>query len=157
MGVQAQCQVPDFWLCRTYQRSCFEPLKTFRCHCLQRRYKPAHFAVLSGDDNLTLPMLACGMDGLISVIANAYPKGYSDMVRAGLNEDFATARNLHYLCMNMVDLLFADGNPAGIKKVLEVLEICGQEVRLPLVPANATVQKAIEAEIIRIQTTFSIA
>jgi len=108
--------------------------------------KPAHFSVLSGDDNLTLSMMGLGMDGLISVIGNAFPKGYSDMVRAGLKGDFEQARKLHYTYMNMVDLLFADGNPAGVKKTLEVLGICKQEVRLPLVAANKDVQQAIETE-----------
>jgi len=106
--------------------------------------KPAHFAVLSGDDNLTLPMLACGMDGLISVIANAYPQGYSNMVRAGLSGDFAKARDLHYSFMHLVDLLFVDGNPAGVKYALQQLGICGEELRLPLVPATDNTKKSMD-------------
>jgi 4-hydroxy-tetrahydrodipicolinate synthase len=106
--------------------------------------KPAHFSVLSGDDNLTLPMLACGMDGLISVIGNAYPKGYSDMVRACLAGDFAKARNLHYAFMHLVDLLFVDGNPAGVKYALQQLGICGEELRLPLVPAREITKKRMD-------------
>lgn len=106
--------------------------------------KPAHFSVLSGDDNLTLPMLACGMDGLISVVANAYPKEYSDLVRAGLAGDFAKARKLHYSFLNLVDLLFIDGNPAGVKYVLQQLGICGEELRLPLVPATPSTKAAMD-------------
>jgi 4-hydroxy-tetrahydrodipicolinate synthase len=106
--------------------------------------KPAHFSVLSGDDNLTLPMLACGMDGLISVIGNAYPQGYSDMVRACLAGDFAKARTLHYSFMNLVDLLFVDGNPAGVKYALQQLGVCGEELRLPLVPATESTKKSMD-------------
>jgi 4-hydroxy-tetrahydrodipicolinate synthase len=109
--------------------------------------KPADFAVLSGDDNLTLPMLALGMDGLISVVANAYPSDYSDMVRAGLAGNFEEARPLHYKYVDLVNLLFADGNPAGVKKVLNLLGICSQDVRLPLVLANETIQKALEQKV----------
>ncbi|WMX12860.1 MULTISPECIES: 4-hydroxy-tetrahydrodipicolinate synthase [unclassified Aureispira] len=113
--------------------------------------KPANFSVLSGDDNLTLPMLACGMDGLISVIGNAYPQGYSDMVRAGLAGDFLKARNLHYSFMQLVDLLFVDGNPAGIKYVLHQLGICEEELRLPLVPATPTTKESIDSIITKLK------
>ena len=109
--------------------------------------KPKDFTILSGDDNLTLPMLALGMDGLISVVANAYPSDYSDMVRAGLAGNFEEARPLHYKYVDLVNLLFADGNPAGVKKVLNLLGICSQDVRLPLVLANETIQKALEQKV----------
>lgn len=115
-----------------------------QCMQIVNGKKPSSFSVLSGDDNLTLPMLACGMDGLISVVGNAYPREYSDMVRAGLAGDFETARKLHYLLMDLVDLLFVDGNPAGIKYTLECLGICTQELRLPLVPVTENTQKAIQ-------------
>lgn len=114
-----------------------------QCMQIVNGAKPTHFSVLSGDDNLTLPMLACGMDGLISVVGNAYPKEYSNMVRAGLAGDFVKARNLHYSFMNLVDLLFVDGNPAGIKYVLQELDICKEELRLPLVPATEPTKKAM--------------
>ena len=68
-------------------------------------------------------------------------------MRAGLKGDFATAKDIHYRFMDLVDLLFVDGNPAGIKKTLSCLGICGQEVRLPLVPATAATQKAIERKV----------
>lgn len=115
-----------------------------QCMDIVNGAKPAYFSVLSGDDNLTLPMLACGMDGLVSVIGNAYPRGYSDMVQACLNGDFETARTLHYSFMNLVDLLFVDGNPAGVKYALQELEICGEELRLPLVPATDQTKKAMD-------------
>lgn len=114
--------------------------------------KPAHFSVLSGDDNLTLPMLACGMDGLVSVIANAYPQEYSDLVRAGLNGDFAKARALHYSFMNLVDLLFVDGNPAGVKYALQQLGICGEELRLPLVPATEQTKESMDLIMTKLET-----
>jgi 4-hydroxy-tetrahydrodipicolinate synthase len=98
--------------------------------------KPKDFLVISGDDNLTLPMLSFGADGLISVVGNALPRETSDLVRAGLNDDFITARRLHFQLMPVIDQIFNDGNPAGIKGVLEILDLCGREVRLPLMPVR---------------------
>ena len=115
-----------------------------QCMQIVNGEKPADFSVLSGDDNLTLPMLAFGMDGLISVVGNAYPAEYSDMVRAGLSGNFSEARELHYRLMNLVDLLYVDGNPAGKKATLDFLGICGQELRLPLVPVTKPTLIAIE-------------
>ena len=101
--------------------------------------KPEHFAVLSGDDNGTLPLVACGADGVISVVANAYPSAYSQLVNAARANDMNTARAIHYDYMELVDALFIDGNPAGVKYVLEQMGICSSELRLPLVePTNAT-------------------
>lgn len=108
--------------------------------------KPENFLVLSGDDNLTLPMLSFGMDGVISVVGNAYPRIFSDMVRLGLAGDFATARPLHYSLLKMIDLLFVEGNPAGVKAALEQQGICKQYLRLPLVPVGATTLEAIQQE-----------
>jgi 4-hydroxy-tetrahydrodipicolinate synthase len=101
--------------------------------------KPKDFSVISGDDNLTLPMIACGADGVISVVANAYPKDFSDMVRAALKHDFSKAQKLHYRLIDITDQLFADGNPGGIKQALSRLKICGTTVRLPLVEPNPKV------------------
>lgn len=95
--------------------------------------KPEGFLVISGDDALTMPFVAIGGDGVISVIANAFAKGFSDMVRAGLNDDVKTARKLHYKYFEMIDYLFVEGNPAGIKVALKELDITGDSVRLPLV------------------------
>ena len=106
--------------------------------------KPDHFTILSGDDNLTLPMLACGADGLISVVANAYPKDYSQLVRAGRTGDFKTARALHYRYLELVDALFLDGNPAGIKYVLKRLGICDATLRLPLLPPGDFTQELLK-------------
>jgi 4-hydroxy-tetrahydrodipicolinate synthase len=106
--------------------------------------KPKDFLVISGDDNLTLPLLACGVDGVISVVANAFPKDFSEMVRCGLKENFAAARKLHYKTFEITQQLFADGNPGGVKQVLSTLKICGPHVRLPLVEPNEGVQKKLK-------------
>ena len=100
------------------------------------QHKPYDFQVVSGDDHLTLPYLGTGMDGVISVTANAFPKKFSDMVRAGLNEDFTTARKNHYELMDVMELAFAEGNPTGVKAALNILGHCENVLRLPLVPAS---------------------
>ncbi len=96
--------------------------------------RPEGFLVLSGDDPLTLAMIGCGADGVISVIANAFPSRFSKMTKAALRGDFETARRLHYDLLDIHPWLYVDGNPAGIKAVLDLLGLCGQEVRLPLTP-----------------------
>jgi 4-hydroxy-tetrahydrodipicolinate synthase len=106
--------------------------------------RPKDFLVISGDDNLTLPLLACGADGVISVVANAFPKDFSDMVRAGLKGDYKLARRLHYKTFQITQQLFADGNPGGVKHALSLLKICGPAVRLPLVTPNEGVQKRLK-------------
>lgn len=98
--------------------------------------KPANFLVISGDDALTLPMIASGGNGVISVIANAFPKGFSDMVSAALNNDMETARALHYKYFEMIHYLFVEGNPAGVKAALKELAIMNDTVRLPLVTVS---------------------
>lgn len=113
--------------------------------CMQIiKYRPKHFLLISGDDNLTLPLLACGADGVISVVANAFPKDFSQMVRLGLKGDTAAARKLHYKTFDITNQLFADGNPGGVKHALELLKICGGDVRLPLVKPNEKVQQKLE-------------
>jgi 4-hydroxy-tetrahydrodipicolinate synthase len=111
------------------------------------RDRPADFLVLSGDDLLTLPILACGADGVISVVANAYPKQFSDMVRAGLAGDFAKARPLHESLINFTQLCFADGNPGGIKVALEAMKLCKANLRAPLYPVNDNVREALVKEV----------
>jgi 4-hydroxy-tetrahydrodipicolinate synthase len=113
--------------------------------CMQIiKYRPKNFLVISGDDNLTLPLLACGADGVISVVANAFPKDFSQMVRLGMHGDVAAARKLHYKTFDITNQLFADGNPGGIKRALELLKICGPDVRLPLVKPNEKVQQRLK-------------
>ncbi len=105
--------------------------------------KPAHFSVISGDDNLTLPFMAVGMTGVISVIAQAYPREYSDMVRLALAGNFADASKLHFKLYDLMKAIFADGNPGGIKVLLEHLGICKNVVRLPLAPVNKQVEEKL--------------
>jgi len=103
------------------------------------QHRPEGFAILSGDDNLVLAQLAIGMDGVISVAANAYTKDFTGMVNAALAGNYDEARRLHYRLLSGMDLLFADGNPAGVKYVLSLMGICKNVLRLPLVPVSGQV------------------
>ena len=107
--------------------------------------KPKDFLVISGDDMLTLPILACGGDGVISVIANAYPRDFSEMVRLGLSGNFEKARKLHYKLHDITHSIFVDGNPSGIKGLLSVLNISTEQVRLPLTCVNKAVMNRFES------------
>lgn len=107
------------------------------------KYKPAHFEVLSGDDMLTLPMIHIGCKGVISVIANSHPRQFSDMVRAALKRDVETANKLHYQLTELMIAYFEEGNPAGVKAAVEKLGLCGDMVRLPLVPASEALKDKI--------------
>tara|TARA_B100000795_G_scaffold43158_1_gene28265 strand:+ start:4253 stop:5125 length:873 start_codon:yes stop_codon:yes gene_type:complete len=97
------------------------------------RDKPNGFNVLSGDDALTLPMVLMGAEGVISVQAMAKPKEFSEMVRQGLKGDLEKARALHYPQLEIIDNLFVEGNPSGIKACLKIKGVCDDYVRLPLV------------------------
>jgi len=106
--------------------------------------KPSGFLVISGDDMLTLPLLAAGADGVISVSANAFPKEFSEMVRSGLSGNFQLTRDIHYKLVDVSNSLFADGSPAGIKAALEIKKLCSSHLRLPLVQVNPEAYKLIE-------------
>lgn len=114
------------------------------------RDRPEGFLVLSGDDILTLPMLSFGGDGVISVIANALPQQYSDMVRKALSGNFEEAGKAHLSMINLIDLLFVDGNPAGVKAALEILGVCPVGLRLPLVSVTEGTYTAIKKELIHL-------
>ncbi|MBK9191698.1 MAG: 4-hydroxy-tetrahydrodipicolinate synthase [Crocinitomicaceae bacterium] len=107
--------------------------------------KPEGFLVISGDDGITLPILAAGGDGVISVIGNGFPHAFSAMVRAAMSDNMEEARRLHYLLFPMVPLLFVEGNPGGIKEVTAHLGITGNKVRLPLVNVSEAVRTKIVA------------
>ena len=107
--------------------------------------KPDDFLVISGEDALTLPMIAMGMDGVISVIANVEPRIYSSMVKLALEAQFDSARDFHYRAMKLIPLLFREGNPAGVKAALAAKGLMKNIVRLPLAPASEALQKEIEA------------
>ena len=105
--------------------------------------KPKQFMVISGDENLTLPIIAAGGVGVISVVAQAYPKQYSDMVRLCLEQKFEEAKKLHYSLIDITDQLFADGNPGGIKFALSLLKKCQPFVRLPLAEPSDKVKQTL--------------
>lgn len=95
--------------------------------------KPKDFLVISGDDMITLPMILAGGSGVISVIAEGFPKQFSEMVHLGLNKKVEDAYKLHYLLADSIDMIFEQGNPAGIKEVFKSLGLSENTVRLPLV------------------------
>lgn len=104
---------------------------------------PDDFLFVSGDDHISLPLIACGAHGVISVMANAFPKDFSEMIRFALKNDFEQARKLHYKLLPGYDLLFVENNPAGVKAFLSELKLIENVLRLPLVPLSpANQQKA---------------
>lgn len=110
------------------------------------RDKPEDFRVLSGDDGITQPMMALGAEGVISVAANGYPKPFCEMVHKMLEGKNEQALPLHYKMLKMNGLIFADGNPAGIKALMAHNGLCKNVLRLPLVPVSDTVRQDIENE-----------
>ena len=109
------------------------------------RDKPEEFLLVSGDDHVAMPLIACGMDGVISVAANCFPKDFSEMIRLSLKGDFAAARPLHYKCLEGNDLLFAENNPAGVKAFLYELGIIKNVLRLPVVPLSDGIHQKVKA------------
>ena len=108
------------------------------------RGAPEDFGVISGDDNYTMPYIAAGMQGVISVLGNAYPKEFSQMVNYALDGDFKNAKHLHYKLLPLMKAIFMDGNPGGVKYALNKLGVCQNEFRLPVVPVNKTTEKALD-------------
>lgn len=117
--------------------------------------KPSDFLVISGDDALTLPHIACGGDGVISVVANAFPKRFSSMVDYALKGYLEKAKPLHYELFPIIQQLFADGNPGGIKYVLKLISIGEDHVRLPLVNINDEVAKKLYELVAAIDDTLA--
>ena len=106
--------------------------------------KPNHFLVISGDDMVTLPMVLAGGAGVISVIGEGFPKEFSAMVRLGLDRKVDEAYALHYLLADIIDMIFEQGNPGGIKEVFQVLGIADNYMRLPLVNVNEDLASRIQ-------------
>lgn len=100
--------------------------------------RPKGFLVISGDDNLTLPMIALGANGVISVVANAFPAEFSEMVNLCLSGHFKKAQELHYKHTDIVNALFAEGSPGGIKALLDQMGLCNNYFRLPIVGVSKT-------------------
>lgn len=110
--------------------------------------KPEDFLIISGDDDLALGVVLAGGSGVISVIGQAFPKTFSEAIRLGLRGDAKSAYALHYRLMDVIDYIFEENNPAGIKAVLEALNLCESAVRLPLVEASSALKTKI-AEFIK--------
>lgn len=109
--------------------------------------RPEGFLVISGDDVITLPMIAFGMDGVISVVAQAFPKEFSAMVQDALNGNFKAACKRHYQLFDFMEWFFAEGSPGGVKSALHTFKICENIVRLPLVPVSETLHQKIAGAI----------
>ena len=105
--------------------------------------KPDSFDVISGDDALTFPMIACGAAGVISVIGNALPKEFSRMIRLEMRGEIESARKIHHKFTDLFNLLFVDGNPAGVKAMLHEMGMIENVLRLPLVPTRLTTMQKI--------------
>lgn len=105
--------------------------------------KPENFDVISGDDGIAFPLITLGAVGVISVIGNAFPREFSRMTRLALQGDYSNALNIHHRFTELFDLLFVDGNPAGVKSILSVMGMIENKLRLPLVPTRITTFEAI--------------
>ena len=109
--------------------------------------RPDDFLVISGDDALVLPAIACGANGVISVVGNAFPAIFGGMVHQALDGNFAEARKGHYRLLNLIHNLFVEGNPGGVKEVLKHLGICDNYVRLPLAPVSKELSEKLYHQI----------
>ncbi len=105
--------------------------------------RPDGFLLISGDDALTLPMIACGAEGLISVIANSHPEETNNLVSKAMIGDYDSSRKSHYKLLDLIDGIFSDGNPGGVKVLLNEQGVMENEVRLPLVPVNKTLESKL--------------
>ncbi len=114
--------------------------------CMQiLRDKPDHFMVVSGDDALAMAQIACGMEGVISVAANAFPAEFSKLINSSLDGDFASAKKINDRLLSAYDLMFCENNPAGIKAFLAEQNIIQNYLRLPLVPLSAQVHERVKS------------
>ena len=116
--------------------------------------KPSHFIVTSGDDEVALPMTAVGGDGVISVMANALPKAFSQMINFALDQDYYAARELNFKTYDLHKWLYIEGNPVGIKSAMQVLGYCTNEVRLPLSPLSQGNYEKLKEEVLKIIQTI---
>jgi len=108
------------------------------------RGKPESFSVISGDDLMTLPIIAAGGTGVISVLANAFPAPTSELVNHSLKSNLKSAREIQLRFLEMTELLFIDGNPAGVKAMLNIMNLCQNNLRLPLVPVTKAIYTRIQ-------------
>jgi 4-hydroxy-tetrahydrodipicolinate synthase len=110
------------------------------------RQRQPGFGVLSGDDNLTMPLIAAGADGVISVVANAFPERFSQMVHASMEGDLALAKAAHYDLFNVTKMFFEEGNPGGVKVALAERGLMQETMRMPLYPVSEGLRSRIQAE-----------
>jgi 4-hydroxy-tetrahydrodipicolinate synthase len=108
------------------------------------KYKPEDFMVISGDDGIALPMMACGADGVVSVVANAYPADFSEMIRLCLAGKYKEAKGLHYKYTDIINSMFAEGSPSGVKAYLAEMGLCQNTFRQPVWPVSAKLQGQIK-------------
>jgi len=110
--------------------------------------KPENFSVISGDDMLTIPVISAGGIGVISVLGNAFPAACAELVNHALKNNFKLAREIQFKYLEMIELLFTEGNPSGVKAIMSVMNLCENILRLPLVPVSrgtmTRIQKAVE-------------
>ena len=111
-------------------------------HILQKR--PADFLFVSGDDHIALPLIACGADGVISVVGNSFPKEFGELVRMALAFDFGNAQKIQNKLLRAMDLLFVENNPAGVKCFLAEMGLIKNELRLPLVPLSTVYHEQVK-------------
>lgn len=114
------------------------------------RLRKPGFGVLSGDDNLTMPLIAAGADGVISVVANAFPEPFSQMVHASMASDLTLAKAAHYDLFNVTKMFFEEGNPGGVKVALAARGLMQETMRLPLFPVSEGLRTRIQAETARL-------
>lgn len=115
------------------------------------RDKPQDFLLISGDDPATLPMMALGAVGIISVVGNAYPAQVSKLAALCTAGNYAEARAIHNSLLEITDLCFVEGNPCGVKYILQEIGIGQDHVRLPLIPVSANTQAAIQVEMLKLK------
>ena len=114
--------------------------------------KPEDFLVICGEDPITLPMIACGGAGVISVIANVFPAHFSKMTRAALNGDLQFARQISDELLDIHPWLYVEGNPVGIKAAMEIMEHCTKDVRIPLVPLSNGSYASLRKELLKVKS-----
>lgn len=110
------------------------------------RLRKPNFGVISGDDAITMPLIAAGADGVISVVANAFPEKFGSLVHASMSGDFDTARKEHYDLLSITRMFFEEGNPGGVKVALKERKIMEDYMRLPLVPVSESLKQKIKKE-----------
>jgi len=111
--------------------------------------KPADFMLISGEDALNFPIISCGGVGVISVLANSKPNLCSKVVNLSLDANNKAAAIAHYNTLDFIDLLFAEGNPVGVKAAMAIQGICGNDVRMPLLRASAALQDKLKVALDR--------